>query len=83
MKLILFALAVVGVISLASGIAIALLSPHSIHCTGRIVYPDEELKSTENDSPTFMNAEGYMPIIVGVGLLSTVLLYGIVENKRK
>ena len=83
MKIVLLALAVVGFISLAVGIAIALVSSQTIHCTGRIVHLDDELKSTESDSSTYVDARSFMPIIAGVGLLSTVFLYRIVEKKRK
>ena len=60
------------------------ISPHTIHNTGIIRHSNsteglEESNSTENTCQKCANSIGYIPIAIGLVLLSTAL----VEKKRK
>jgi len=73
-------LAVLGFISFAIGIVMPFANPLLQHqvtipAHGHIVYPGEELKSAESNSHAYVDARGYMPIIVGVGFLSIAFLH--------
>ena len=83
------ALAIIGYISLLIGIAIAFANPLlnqssiTIYCSGRIEYPNKESESTESSSQTIVDSTVYIPIIIGVGLLSIAFLGGTVKKNCK
>ena len=73
MKKISLFLALVGCVLLGIGITVAFANPlgisNTIRCTGRIGYSDGE-----SESQTYVDSRGYVPMIVGVGLLSVAIL---------
>ena len=83
------ALAIIGFISLLIGIAIAFANPLlnqssiKIYCNGRIEYPTKESELTESSSQTIVDSTVYIPIIIGVGLLSIAFLGGTVKKNCK
>jgi hypothetical protein len=68
-------LALVGCVLLGIGITVAFANSlgisNTIHSTGRIVNP-----YGESESQTYVDSTGYVPMIVGVGLLSVAILDG-------
>jgi len=68
-------LALVGCVLLGIGITVAFANPlgisNTIHSTGRIGHSDGE-----SESQTYVDSTGYVPMIVGVGLLSVAILDG-------
>jgi len=71
---------VVGFVSVGVGIAIPLVDsvltpPHVIHSSGYIIYPRGESKPAENDSKMLVDTTSFLPIVFGVGLLSSGFLY--------
>lgn len=89
MKKVPLALALVGLVFLAIGIVIAFANPlssqssNTISCSGTIIYSSGESEPTESNSEIHVDARGYIPIIVSVGLLSIAFLDGIVKKKHK
>jgi hypothetical protein len=82
-------LVVLGSMFLSTGIASALINPllqHSqtIVSHGTIAYENStEPQPTENNPETYVDSTGYVPMIIGVGLLSIGFLDGIVKKKHK
>jgi len=75
-----------GFVSAGVGIAIPLadsvLTPsHTIHSSGYIAYPSGESKPSESNSKTYVDIS-FIPIILGVGLLSVGFLYGKVRKGK-
>lgn len=73
------------------GITIAFANPLAVSgtffCTGRIAYSNETsesiLEPIENNSETYVDSRGYVPMIVGVGLLSVAILDGKFKKHKK
>ena len=76
MRRIPFVLATFGLVFLVIGVVIAFAEPsvsQTIRSFGRIVESDEEIDSTENNFKT-VDERDYIPIVVGIGLLSIAFL---------
>ena len=79
MKRVVLALAIIGFVCLAIGIAISFSDPLLQHqvtipSSGRVVYPGEESKSSDNNSQMYAKSSDNMLFIAGLGLLSITLL---------
>jgi len=71
-----FVLATFGLVFLVIGVVIAFANSsvsQTIHCVGRIVESDEEMDAAENNFKT-VDERGYIPVVVGIGLLSFAFL---------
>lgn len=89
MKKVPLVLIVLGLMFLSTGIALALVNPlvqHSqtVPSHGVIFYENStEPLPTENNLETYVDSTGYVPMIIGVGLLSIGFLDGIAKKKHK
>jgi len=86
-KRIALTLFLVGFVSIAVGIAIpfvdsSLTQPQVIHSSGCIVYPGGESTSAENNSKMLVDTTSFLPIVFGVGLLSSGFLYAKIQKNK-
>jgi len=81
----LLALVVMGFASLTVGIVAAFVSPRLDHLSfsiptyGRIAYPESQ--NPVGSSENYVDERGYVPVIVGAGLLSVAFFTRLVERR--